>query len=231
MRQLLMEIYARLYNHFGPRHWWPADTAFEMIVGAILTQNVAWKGAAQAITNLKAKGWLELRTLLKAPEGELAEALRPARYHNQKARKLRDFCRVVDEEFHGDLTAFLAQEIEPLRKRLLAMPGIGPETADCIILYAAEKPIFVIDAYTHRVFHRLGHFNARVKYDEMQAFFMKHLPPDVKLFNEYHAQIDALGNRICLKRTPLCGRCPILIFCRAAASEQAVRSLKTVESG
>jgi endonuclease-3 related protein len=217
-----MEIYRRLYDHFGPRHWWPADTDFEMIVGAILTQNVAWKGAAQAIASLKARDLLEPGALLLVPDEELAEAVRPARYHNQKAKKLKSFCRVLAEEFNGDLTAFLSQETDLLRQRLLAVPGIGPETADCIVLYAARKPVFVVDAYTHRIFQRLGHFGARAKYEEVQAFFMGHLPLDVQLFNEYHAQIDALGNRVCFKRKPLCGECPISMHCRGVAADEAV---------
>ncbi|MEW6771472.1 MAG: endonuclease III domain-containing protein [Bacillota bacterium] len=216
MRELLLEIYQRLYDHFGPRHWWPAETPFEMIVGAILTQNVAWKGAAQAIANLKDRGWLEAERLLEAPEEELAAVLRPARYHFQKAQKLKDFCRVLVEEFGGNLSLFLAQETGPLRERLLAIRGIGPETADCIILYAAEKPIFVIDAYTHRIFHRLGVFPERARYAEMQAFFMRHLPHETELFNEYHAQLDALGHHVCLKRAPQCRTCPVLSFCKAA---------------
>ena len=222
MRELLLEIYQRLHDHFGSRHWWPADTPFEMIVGAILTQNVAWKGAAQAIANIKERNWLEPRRLLEAPEDELAVLVRPARYHYQKAQKLKNFCRVVVEEFGGDLKGFLSQELEPLRKRLLAIRGIGPETADCIILYAAEKPVFVIDAYTHRIFHRLGIFPEQARYAEMQAFFMQHLPPDAKLFNEYHAQLDALGHHICLKRTPLCSTCPLLSFCKTAANTENI---------
>jgi endonuclease-3 related protein len=221
VREVLLEVYRRLYDYFGPRRWWPADSAFEMIVGAILTQNVSWKGAVQAIDNLKQWGWLDLGELLEAPEGELAELIRPARYHNQKARKLKSFCRVVAEEFDSRLDDFLTQETGSLRRSLLAVYGIGPETADCIVLYAAERPVFIIDAYTHRIFNRLGYFGARVKYDEMQAFFVRNLPCDTKLFNEYHAQIDALGHRICLKRAPLCGGCPISVMCKAAETNAA----------
>lgn len=217
MREFLLQIYRRLYGRFGPRHWWPADTPFEMIIGAILTQNVAWKGAAQAIANLKSRGWLENGRLLEAPDEELAALIRPARYHFQKAQKLKAFCRVLAGEFGGDLTALLAQETQAMRERLLAVRGIGPETADCIILYAAGKPIFVIDAYTRRIFHRLGHFSERAKYREMQAFFMRHLPHDAALFNEYHAQLDALGHHVCLKRAPRCGLCPIADYCRVVS--------------
>lgn len=221
LRDSLLEVYQRLYDHFGPRRWWPADTAFEMIIGAILTQNVSWKGAVRAIDNLKAEGWLDAGAIVAAPQEKLAEVLRPARYHFQKAQKLKDFCRVLLDEHNGDLKEFLSQETGFLRGRLLAIRGIGPETADCIILYAAEKPIFVVDAYTHRIFNRLGYFPERIKYGAMQEFFMQHLPHDVRLFNEYHAQIDALGHRICLKKAPHCAECPISRYCREAAANEA----------
>ena len=219
LEETLIEIYRRLLEHFGPRNWWPADTAFEMITGAILTQNVSWKGAAQAISNLKERGWLEPDCILAVREEELAEALRPARYQFEKMRRLREFCQVLAGEYAGDLRAFLSQEVGSLRERLLAIRGIGPETADCIILYAAGKPVFVIDAYTHRIFHRLGYFSERAKYGEMQAFFMRHLPHDAGLFNEYHAQLDALGQNLCLKRAPRCEACPILSLCQGAAAK------------
>lgn len=204
-----MDIFYRLYHHFGPRHWWPADTPFEVIVGAILTQNVTWKSAAAAIENLKAAGVLSPTALLSLPEEELADLVRPARYYIQKARKLHAFCRVLAEEFGGDLDALLALDLQTLRRRLLGIWGIGPETADAIILYAAEKPIFVVDAYTHRLFHRLGIFGPRMSYSAMQRFFMQHLPPDVPLYNEYHALIDAMGQTTCLKKMPRCTQCPL----------------------
>lgn len=209
----LMEIYQRLLAHFGHRHWWPADTPFEMIVGAILTQNVTWRSAAAAISNLKETGLLSVEGLLGAREDDLAALLRPARYHYQKALKLKAFCRVIAEEYQGDLSAFLSQDLQTLRRRLLNIYGIGPETADAIILYAAEKPIFVIDVYTHRIFFRLGYFGEKAKYREMQEFFMKYLPPDVSLYNDYHAQIDALGHNICLKTRPRCEECPLFELC------------------
>lgn len=214
VREQLMEIYHRLYRHFGPRHWWPAETPFEVIVGAILTQNVSWRSAAAAIKNLKEADLLSLPGILSCEEAELAALVRPARYHFQKAKKLQAFCQVVQEEYRGDLEAFLSQELEPLRRRLLRIYGIGPETADAIILYAAGKPIFVIDAYTHRIFNRLGFFPEKISYREMQRFFMEHLPPEVPLYNEYHAQIDALGHHLCLKRSPRCSPCPLSDLCR-----------------
>ncbi len=211
----LMEIYERLYSHFGPRHWWPADGPFEMIVGAILTQNVTWRSAASAIDNLKAAGLLSLEGLLAVREEELSPLLRPTRYHIQKARKLQAFCQVVAVEHGGDLDAFLSRGADDLRRRLLDIYGIGPETADAIILYAAGQPVFVIDAYTRRIFHRLGYFPERISYREMQSFFMGALPPDTSLYNEYHAQIDALGHHVCTAR-PRCDACPLAGLCRVS---------------
>jgi endonuclease-3 related protein len=209
----LMEIYERLYGHFGPRRWWPADSPFEMIVGAILTQNVTWRSVRTAIGNLKAAGLFSLEGLLAVPEGELSPLLRPTRYHIQKARKLQAFCRVVADEHGGDLGLFLSRDAADLRRRLLEIYGIGPETADAIVLYAAGQPIFVIDAYTHRIFHRLGYFPERITYREMQEFFMGALLPDAPLYNEYHALIDALGHHVCTTR-PRCGDCPLAGLCK-----------------
>jgi endonuclease-3 related protein len=213
MQQALMDVYDRLYGHFGPRHWWPADNSFEMIVGAILTQNVTWRSVTSAIANLKAASLLSLEGLLAVREEELSPLLRSTRYHIQKARKLQAFCQVVATEHGGDLDAFLSQDAVSLRRRLLNIYGIGPETADAILLYAAGKPVFVIDAYTNRIFHRLGYFPERISYREMQSFFMEHLPADVSLYNEYHAQIDALGHHICTAR-PHCDACPLAGNCR-----------------
>jgi endonuclease-3 related protein len=219
IRQALMNIYERLYGHFGPRHWWPADGPFEMIVGAILTQNVTWRSVTMAIDSLKAAGLLSLDGLLAVREEELSPLLRPTRYHIQKARKLQAFCRVVAAEHGGDLDAFLSQEAMDLRHRLLQIYGIGPETADAIVLYAAGKPIFVIDAYTHRIFHRLGYFPERISYREMQSFFMDTLPPEASLYNEYHALIDALGHHTCTAR-PRCDACPLAGLCRIQQARQ-----------
>jgi endonuclease-3 related protein len=211
----LMDIYSKLYEHFGPRHWWPADCSFEMIIGAILTQNVSWRSVTKAIENLKQEGLLSLEGILSCDPSDLAALVHPTRYHNQKAKKLQAFCSVVVEEFGGKLDAFLTQEMGTLREQLLDIYGIGPETADSIILYAAQKPIFVVDAYTRRIFSRLGIFPEKISYQEMQHFFMSHLPRDVELYNEYHAQIDALGNQTCLKTKPRCGECPVVCYCTA----------------
>ncbi len=215
MHDQLMEIYKKLFEHFGPRHWWPADSPFEMIMGAILTQNVSWSSAATAIESLKNEGILSIEGILSCDPENLASLIRPARYHNQKAKKLQSFCQVAAEEFGGDLDAFLSLEMGTLRERLLGIFGIGPETADCIILYAAEKPIFVIDAYTKRIFSRLGFCPEKISYEDLQQFFMSNLPQDVDLYNEYHAQIDALGHHTCLKSKPHCGECPAAYRCTA----------------
>jgi endonuclease-3 related protein len=207
-----MDVYDRLYGHFGPRHWWPADSPFETIIGAILTQNVTWRSVTVAIANLKAASLLSPRGILSVSEEELSPLLRPTRYHVQKARKLQAFCREVGSGHGGDLDLFLSQDVMNLRRCLLNIYGIGPETADAILLYAAGKPVFVVDTYTQRIFQRLGYFPERISYREMQSFFVEHLPADVSLYNEYHAQIDALGHHICKVR-PHCDACPLADCC------------------
>jgi len=212
----LLQVFHRLLRHFGPRHWWPAETPFEVVVGAILTQSVAWRNVEVAIVNLKRLGLLDPRRILSCPQDVLEEAVRPTRYYRQKAVRLRDFCRVLCQEFEGKLDAMFSLEVDVLRKKLLAIKGIGPETADSIILYAADKPVFVVDAYTKRIFNRLGFFDDSLKYHEIQEFFALHLPQDVYLFNEYHALIDALGQNICFASSPECSGCPVQDMCRFA---------------
>lgn len=218
MYQKLMDIYDRMYKHFGPRHWWPADTPFEVVVGAILTQSVAWRNVEQAIKNLKQAGLLDLVAIAHAELDELARLIRPTRYYNMKARKLQAFCRHVMENYDGSLERFFAMDLWPLREELLGIYGIGEETADSILLYAAEKPIFVVDAYTRRIFSRLGMVDADIKYGQLQRFFMDHIPPDVMLYNEYHAQIDAVGNHYCAASKPACEECPLRPLCGFASA-------------
>lgn len=213
LTQRLLDIYQRLLARYGPQHWWPAETPFEMIVGAILTQAVTWKNVEQAIANLKAAGVLSPEAIHALPEEELAALIRPAGYFNAKARKLKAFVAVLMERHGGDLDAFFAQDLASLRAELLAIHGIGPETADAILLYAAHKPIFMIDAYTVRLFTRLGLAREGVRYPEIQRLFMEHLPPDVPLFQEYHALIVAHAKAICRKRQPRCPECPLLALC------------------
>lgn len=209
----LLEIYERLLGCFGPQGWWPAETEFEVIVGAILTQAAAWKNVESAISNLKVEGLLSPGSILEVDEGKLGEAIRPAGYFNAKARKLKAFICFLFEEYGGELEAFLSLPRNRLRSELLSIWGIGPETADSIILYAAEKPSFVVDAYTKRIFARLGLVHEDIRYGELQDFFEKQLPEDVSLYKEFHALIVELGKNYC-KTKPACEGCPLGDLCK-----------------
>lgn len=220
----LMEIFNRLYRYFGPRHWWPAETPFEVIVGAILTQNVAWKNVEKAIANLKAAGLLSPEAMARATIEELEPHIRPTGYYRVKAKKLKAFINYLQERYNGSLEAMFARPLEELRPEVLGVFGIGPETADAILCYAGNYPIMVMDAYTRRVFSRLGFFGARASYQDMQDFFMAHLPRDNRLYNEYHALIDGLANRICLKKAPACLSCPLAGLCPRIGLEETGKS-------
>lgn len=220
IRTELLEIFQELLDHFGPRHWWPGETALEVIVGAILTQNVAWNNVEKAINNLKEEGLLSIGGLIKTRVEKLGNLIRPARYYNQKAARLKAFAELVNIKYEGDLEKLLSLSTPELRMELLALKGIGPETADSILLYAANRPIFVVDAYTKRIFQRLGYLEADVGYSVVQDFFTSNLPCETYLFNEYHALIVALGNRICLARRPLCQKCPLLHRCKTSSLEK-----------
>ncbi|MFZ5897577.1 MAG: endonuclease III domain-containing protein [Bacillota bacterium] len=213
MREHLLDVFNRLLDHFGPRHWWPAETPFEVVVGAILTQQVSWRNVEKAISKLKEAGCLSPQGILAIPEERLWELIRATRFYRQKAARLREFCRMVVEEFEGNLDALFALDTPVLRGRLLAINGIGEETADSIILYAAQQPVFVIDNYTKRIMARLGWQDANVSYAALQRWFTEHLPRETALYNEYHALIDALGHNICLKERPRCGDCPLNELC------------------
>lgn len=207
------EVYKALFAHFGPRRWWPGETKWEIIVGAILTQAVAWKNVEKAIANLKESNLLGLEQIYKAEEEEIAKFIKPALYHRQKAKKIKSLARYVKERYRGNLDLMFSEEIYKLRRELLDLWGIGPETADSILLYAGEKPIFVVDAYTIRIFSRLGIVEENISYEEMQYLIQKALWPDVKLYNEYHALLVALGSNYCKKNNPCCNLCPINNFC------------------
>jgi endonuclease-3 related protein len=204
----LETLYDRLSSHFGPRHWWPADTRFEVVVGAILTQNTAWKNVEKALSNLKALGPLTPDLLRETPEPRLKEAIRPAGYYNQKSRRLRGFLNVLFEQYEGDIETLFALDTWDLRERLLEISGIGPETADSILLYAAERPVFVIDTYTIRVLTRHGFLSDETSYPEAQQYMMDHLPDDTALYNEFHALFVAVGKDFCRPR-PRCEGCPL----------------------
>lgn len=212
-RRKLLDIYNKLHGCFGPQHWWPGETRFEIIIGAILTQNVSWKNVEKAITNLKNKKLLSYQALSKAKEKEIAELIRPSGYYNQKAIKLKNFLRFAQKEYNGNLSKMKGKGITKLREKLLSVNGIGKETADSIILYAFNKPIFVVDAYTKRIFERLGFFSKNLDYDEVQNFFMKNLPKKTSLYNDYHAQIVNLGKDYCKNKKPNCSKCPLQKFC------------------
>ncbi len=209
MREELIAIYDRLYRFFGPQHWWPGESKFEIIVGAILTQSVSWKNVEVAIDNLKKQGLLTVEGIAGIERDKLAQLIKPTLYYNQKADKLKRFCAYIKENYGGDILKLLDKNTTDLRSELLSIKGIGRETADSIILYAAQKPIFVVDAYTRRIFHRMGFFKEDEGYQDMQDFFMSNLPSDVKMFNEYHALIVALGKEYCTLKNPVCDKCPL----------------------
>jgi len=221
MKRQLVEVYERLYRHFGPQHWWPQnDGAFEIIVGAILTQNTAWANVELALANLRRAQLLTPAALKRVTTLRLARLIRPSGYFNLKAKKLKAFTQFLFDAHRGKLAHLFKQDTATLRQELLAVYGIGPETADSIILYAARQPIFVIDAYTRRIFARLGLARADATYDELQALFMAHLQHDERLFNEYHALIVALGKNICKKTQPRCAGCPLLKDCSYGISQE-----------
>jgi len=209
----LVTIYTALLDHFGPQHWWPGETPFEVMVGAVLTQNTNWTNVSRAIGNLREENLLSLAALASLPEAVLAEKIRPSGYFNLKARRLKNLLVLVSqEEPAGDLDRFFSLETISLREKLLSVKGIGPETADSILLYAAQKPVFVVDAYTYRMLTRHGLIGEETDYVEMQELFMDNLPADVKLFNEFHALIVRLGKEYCKKSMPRCQLCPLRQF-------------------
>ena len=213
----LPEIYRRLMARYGPQHWWPADEPFEVIVGAILTQSAAWTNVEKAIGNLKAAGRLSPAGLHRLPHDELARLIHPSGYYNVKARKLRAFVDWLDERYDGDLEKLFANGAGHLRRELLSVYGIGEETADSIILYAAGKPVFVIDAYTRRIIDRAGLAPQGTGYGNYQALFTDNLPTDTALFNEYHALLVCHGKNVCRTR-PLCENCCLATPDAAAAT-------------
>jgi len=209
MNNRLLEIYHALYRHFGPQHWWPGDSPLEVMVGAVLTQNTNWQNVSRAIANLKAAGLLSLTALTALPVEVLAARIRPAGYYNLKAGRLKNLLALLNEKYQGQLADFLEEETAVLRALLLSSKGIGPETADSILLYAARRPVFVVDAYTHRFLLRHGLISEEDDYHEIQDLFVGALPEDAALFNEYHALIVRLGKDFCKKRQPLCASCPL----------------------
>jgi endonuclease-3 related protein len=208
----LRRIYHRLRRRFGPAGWWPGEDPFEVCVGAILTQNTSWSNVERALDNLRRRGRLSFEGLKTLPLSRLAPMIRSSGYFNVKARRLKAFVGFLGQEYGGRVEAMATEEPMALRAKLLGVDGIGRETADSIVLYAAGLPLFVVDAYTRRLFGRLGLLDGTETYDDVQAFFMTRLPPDAALYNDYHAQIVLLGKDICRPR-PRCERCPLHILC------------------
>jgi endonuclease III related protein len=209
----LKRVYETLFSAYGPQHWWPGETPFEVIIGAILTQNTTWKNVERAIANLKDRGLLSVEGLRDVPVDDLALLIRPAGYFNSKARKLKMFVNFLCEKHDCRLEKLFALDAEEMRAELLGVWGIGEETADSIVLYAAEKPSFVTDAYTRRLFSRLGVCDETVKYGALRHLFMSNLAPDTEVFNEYHALIVHHSKYFCSKRHPRCTKCPLIKFC------------------
>lgn len=208
----LVDVYQRLFTRYGPQHWWPGDGPFETIVGAILTQNTAWANVEKAMNGLKEARAMTPRRLRELPQDDLAAIIRPSGYFNSKARKLKAFAHHMGERYGDDLHALLNQDLAPLRIELLSIYGIGRETADDIILYAAGKPSFVIDSYTIRILQRLRLDPSGTGYDDFQALFHRNLDADPDLFNEYHALLDRHAAVTC-RKLPLCGGCCLLDVC------------------
>lgn len=207
-KNIIYRIYKRLFSYYGAQNWWPGEDPFEIAIGAILTQNTNWSNVEKAIKNLKDAKLLNPKKLHEIPKTVLAELIRPAGYYNVKTDRLKSFVRFLVTNFSGDMERMKIEDSLSLRKKLLSVHGIGPETADSILLYALNKPVFVIDAYTKRVLSRHGILSYKATYDEYQRLFHKELDEDVSLFNEYHALIVRVGKDFC-KSTPQCQKCPL----------------------
>ncbi|MFC1966292.1 endonuclease III domain-containing protein [Chloroflexota bacterium] len=223
--QALQNIYRKLRDCYGPQHWWPAEEPFEVMVGAILTQSAAWLNVEKAIANLKAATELSPEALRRFSLSEIATLIYPCGYYNAKALKLKSLAHWLGEYYDDNLEKLFDNDTDNLRQQLLSVYGIGEETADSIILYAANKPVFVIDAYTRRIINRIGLASFGNSYAAYQAFFMDNLPANAGLFNEYHALLVSLGKKVC-RQHPLCDWCCLCSICRLAHSAGQVHVAK-----
>lgn len=212
-------IFDALMGAYGPRSWWPADTPFEVCVGAILTQNTSWSNVERAIANLKLEKMLTAESLRCIPEDQLASLIKPSGCYNVKSRRLKYFISFLHESYQGSLNRMFATPWQVLREELLAVAGIGRETADSILLYAGGQPTFVVDTYTKRLFGRLGLTAVDAEYETLRSFFMSHLPPDETLYNEYHALIVEHGKQHC-RNKPFCNGCPLSSLCQFVVSDE-----------
>jgi endonuclease-3 related protein len=205
----LMRYFTAMSQALGPMQWWPAKTPFEVIVGAILTQNTSWTNVERAIANLRSAQMLTPSTITSARLSKLALLVRPSGYFRQKAKKLKAFVRFLEREYGGSLKRMFDSPTEILRGKLLSVHGIGPETADSILLYAGNHPVFVVDAYTHRIFGRHGITDGKPQYERVRALLEAALPRDSQLFNEFHALVVNTGKNWCRKKEPRCAECPL----------------------
>jgi endonuclease-3 related protein len=210
-RPTLRAFHRRLLRHYGPLGWWPGDSAFEVIVGAVLTQNTAWANVEKAIANLKRAAVLDLRSIQRLRAPRLAALIRPAGYFNVKARRLQNLVGAIASDWDGDLERMFAAPTEELRAWLLRVNGVGKETADSILCYAGGHPVFVVDAYTRRVLSRHGLIPEEIGYDALQDYCVRRLPEDVAVYNQFHAEIVYVAKDYC-RRRPLCRGCPLEDF-------------------
>jgi len=206
------DAYERLLRHYGPQHWWPAETAFEAIVGALLMQQTAWRNVEVAIGNLRRARILEVRALAEAPVSVIRRQVRIAGLYRTKPARLRAFCRHLLDRSGGDLTRYFARPTEVVRADLLAQDGVGPETADSILLYAGGHPVFVVDAYTERIGRRIGLFRTG-EYRAIQRYFEQHVPRDLATYQEYHALLVRHAKTLCRRTNPACPQCPVQSLC------------------
>ncbi|MBI2581351.1 endonuclease III domain-containing protein [Candidatus Woesearchaeota archaeon] len=232
MGELVTVAYELLASKLGPQNWWPTTTAAretEVIIGAILTQNTSWKNVEKAIANLAAAGMVDFRKIAAAKKEKIAGLIKSSGYFNQKAEWLRLFAQHVCSNYNGDVKLLLEKGVNELRAELLQLKGIGPETADSILLYAGGKEAFVIDAYTKRIFSRIGTCDERISYHGLQRLVTESLPAEMRtvaVFNQYHAMLVELGKGTCIKRNPLCHACPLLGCCRYGKSSLKTTSFK-----
>ncbi|MBI2957992.1 MAG: hypothetical protein HYY32_04030 [Chloroflexi bacterium] len=208
---ILFELFQRLLAAYGPQHWWPGETPFEVTIGAILTQSTAWKNVERAIASLKLRGLLDPGELRRVPVARLAEAIRPSGYYNVKAKKLKAMAAWLGAQ-KDSFAALSRRDIASLRLELLSIWGVGEETADSVLLYACNKPVFVVDAYTRRIMARLGLLPPTTDYAGCQALFMNNLPRHTGLYNEYHALLVVHGKSAC-KTDPVCRACVLASLC------------------
>lgn len=216
----LLSLFHTLLAVFGPRHWWPGDSPLEVMVGAILTQNTSWGNVEKAISNMKERGVLDVGALTQVSEDELGEIIRPAGFYRVKARYLKAFVAGFQERFDGLVENTATVATAELREFLLDLNGIGPETADSILLYALDRPIFVVDAYTKRFLKHHGLYDGDYEYHHIQRFFMDNLPRDTYIFNEFHALLVRLCQEHC-KKKPDCSQCPVASGSVIASSDTA----------